>query len=170
MIYVSMYLVAIVIANLTVAAFGSNMIIVNAFLFIGLDLTARDHLHDAWRGNRLVPKMIALIAAGSLLSWILNRNAEPIALASFVAFAGAASVDAIAYHLLGKYPRWMRINGSNVPSALVDSIIFPTLAFGSFLWPLVLGQFLAKTLGGFVWSLIFRWFDQRSLVQVEQPS
>ncbi len=170
MIYIILYLVAIVIANLTVAAFGPSMIIVNAFLFIGLDLTARDHLHDAWRGNRLLPKMVALIAAGSLLSWVLNRNAGPIALASFVAFASAASVDAIAYQLLGKYPRWLRINGSNVPSALVDSIIFPTLAFGSFLWPLVLGQFLAKTLGGFVWSLIFRWFDQRSLAQVEPVS
>ncbi len=96
-------------------------------------------------------------------TYVPNRNMI------FLALAGAASVDAIAYHLLGKYPRWMRINGSNVPSALVDSIIFPTLAFGSFLWPLVLGQFLAKTLGGFVWSLIFRWFDQRSLVQDEQP-
>lgn len=170
MIYIILYLVAIVIANLTVAAFGPSMIIVNAFLFIGLDLTARDHLHDAWRGNRLLPKMVGLIAAGSLLSWVLNRNAGPIALASFVAFASAASVDGIAYQLLGKYPRWLRINGSNVPSALVDSIIFPTLAFGSFLWPLVLGQFLAKTLGGFVWSLIFRWFDQRSLAQAEPIS
>ncbi len=44
------------------------MVIVNAFLFIGLDLTARDRLHDVWRSNYLVPKMIALIAAGSILS------------------------------------------------------------------------------------------------------
>lgn len=47
MLYVIMYLVAIVLANLTVAAFGPRMVIVNAFLFIGLDLTARDRLHDA---------------------------------------------------------------------------------------------------------------------------
>ena len=165
MIYIIMYLVAIILANLTVAAYGPNMIIVNAFLFIGLDLTARDHLHDKWRGNQLIPKMAALIAAGSVLSWLLNRDAGSIALASFVAFAAAAIVDAIAYHLLEKHPRWLRINGSNVPSALVDSIIFPTLAFGSFMWPVVLGQFLAKTLGGFVWSLIFRWFDKRLVAQ-----
>ncbi len=165
MIYVIMYLVAIVLANLTVAAFGPNMVIINAFLFIGLDLTARDHLHDSWRGNKLLPKMVALIAAGSILSWILNRNAGSIALASFVAFAAAAIVDAVIYHLMGRYPRWLRVNGSNVPSAFVDSIIFPTLAFGSFLWPIVLGQFVAKTLGGFVWSLFFRWFDKRTAVQ-----
>jgi queuosine precursor transporter len=160
MIYVVMYLVAIVLANLSVAAFGPGVAIVNAFLFIGLDLTARDHLHDAWRGRRLLPKMAALIGAGSLLSWLLNREAGQIALASFVAFAAAGTVDAFVYHLLGSYPRWLRINGSNVPSALVDSLVFPTLAFGAFLWTIVLGQFLAKTTGGFVWSLFFRRLDR----------
>ena len=139
------------------------------FLFIGLDLTARDQLHEAWRGNKLLLKMTTLIAAGSILSYLLNRNAGPIAFASFAAFASAAIVDTIVYQQLGGYPRWLRINGSNVPSALVDSIVFPTLAFGGFLWPIVLGQFLAKTLGGFLWSLVFRWRDQRSEAQTEQP-
>jgi hypothetical protein len=169
MIYVIMYLVAIVLANLTVAAFGPNMVIVNAFLFIGLDLTARDRLHDAWKGNQLLPRMTALIAAGSILSWLLNRNAGQIAIASFVAFGAAAVVDTVIYHILGNYPRWLRINGSNIPSALVDSIIFPTLAFGAFLWPIVLGQFLAKTLGGLIWSLVFRWAEKRAQLQAERP-
>lgn len=168
MIYVILYLVAIVLANLTVAAFGPSMVIVNAFLFIGLDLTARDNLHDAWKGNRLVLKMSALIAAGSVLSWALNRDAAQIAMASFVAFALAAIVDAVVYHLLGNYPRWMRINGSNIPSALVDSLVFPTLAFGAFLWPIVLGQFIAKVLGGFAWSMVFRWVDGRKRGTAEQ--
>lgn len=162
MIYVIMYLAAVVLANLTVARFGPESAIVVAFLFIGLDLTARDQLHEAWRGDHLFLKMAVLIAAGSLLSYALNRNAGPIALASFVAFAAAATVDTLVYHMLGGYPRWLRINGSNIPSAAVDSIIFPTLAFGAFLWPIVLGQFLAKTLGGFLWSLLFRWADQRT--------
>jgi uncharacterized PurR-regulated membrane protein YhhQ (DUF165 family) len=170
MLYIILYLAAIVLANLSVAMFGPGVAIINAFLFIGLDLTARDQLHEAWRGRNLLPKMVALIAAGSLLSWLLNRNAGPIALASFVAFAAAATVDAIIYHLMGQYPRWLRINGSNIPSALVDSLIFPTLAFGSFLWPIVLGQFAAKTLGGFLWSLLFRWIDQQAAVRAEQSS
>jgi hypothetical protein len=151
--YVVLYLTAIVAANLTVAWFGPKVTIVNAFLFIGLDLTARDRLHDAWHGRRLWPKMAALIAAGSLLSWLLNRDAGQIALASFVAFGCAGVVDALVYHLLGGYPRWMRINGSNVPSALVDSLVFPTLAFGGFLPLITLGQFAAKVTGGFVWSV-----------------
>jgi hypothetical protein len=168
MFYVILYLVAIVLANLSVAAFGPAVVIINAFLFIGLDLTARDHLHDAWRGNHLLLKMTALIASGSILSWALNRDAGQIALASFIAFAAAAVVDTAVYQLLGKYPRWLRINGSNIPSALVDSLVFPTLAFGAFLWPIVLGQFAAKTLGGFIWSLVFRWLDQRPPVRADE--
>jgi queuosine precursor transporter len=162
MIYIALYLVAIVLANLSVAAFGPSVAVLNAFLFIGLDLTARDQLHEAWRDNHLLLKMAALIATGSVLSYLLNRNAAQIALASFVAFAAAAIVDTIVYQLLGGYPRILRINGSNIPSAAVDSFIFPTLAFGQLLWPIIIGQFLAKTAGGFIWSLIFRWFEQRA--------
>ena len=169
MIYVVMYLAAIVLANITVAMFGPQMTIVNAFLFIGLDLTARDRLHDAWHGNHLLLKMTALIGAGSILSWVINRDTSQIAIASFVAFALAAIVDTVAYQLLGNYPRWLRVNGSNIPSALVDSIVFPTLAFGVFLPAIVLGQFLAKTLGGFFWSLVFRWREQRTALQETQP-
>lgn len=163
--YVALYLVAIVLANLSVAAFGPSVVVFNAFLFIGLDLTARDQLHEAWRNDNLLPKMAALIATGSLLSWLLNRDAGPIALASFAAFAAAAIVDALVYHRLGRYPRWLRINGSNIPSAAVDSLIFPTLAFGELLWGIVLGQFLAKVVGGFAWSLLFRWLDRRALAK-----
>jgi len=167
MIYVVLYLSAVIAANLTVTAFGPASAIFVAFLFIGLDLTARDHLHDAWHGQGLLWKMAALIAAGSLLSWLLNRNAGPVAIASFVAFASAATVDALVYHVLRHYPRWLRINGSNVPSAAVDSIVFPVLAFGGFPWIIILGQFLAKTLGGFLWSLLFRHLDRTALLGAE---
>ena len=130
MIYVFMYLIAIVLANLTVLWFGPSWSIINAFLFIGLDLTARDKLHEAWRGNGLLWKMALLIGAGSILTWFINRDAAQIAIASFVAFASAAIVDTVIFHFLGRYPRWLRVNGSNVPSAAVDSLVFPTLAFG----------------------------------------
>lgn len=167
MIYVILYLGAVVAANLIVAALGAESAIVVAFLFIGLDLTARDHLHDAWHGEGLLWKMALLIAAGSLLSWILNRNAGSVAIASFAAFASAATVDAIVYHFLRGYPRWLRINGSNAPSAAVDSVVFPVLAFGGFPWAIILGQFLAKTLGGFLWSLLFRRLDRRPAMAAE---
>lgn len=152
---VSSYLAAIIAANLLVVRFGPTIAVVNAFLFIGLDLTSRDYLHEAWQGKRLWLKMASLIATGSVLSWLLNRDAGPIALASFIAFAGAGLADTLAYWILGDKRRLVKINGSNVVSAGVDSFLFPILAFGlPVLWPIVLGQFLAKSVGGMVWSLI----------------
>jgi uncharacterized PurR-regulated membrane protein YhhQ (DUF165 family) len=155
MIYIILYLAAIVAANLIVVRFGPSSAIIVAFLFIGLDLTTRDYLHDAWRGKHLWWKMLLLIATGSALSWFLNREAGQIALASFVAFAGAGLADTLVYWLLGEKSRLLRINGSNVVSAGVDSFLFPSLAFGwPPLWGIVLGQFVAKVGGGFIWSLI----------------
>lgn len=144
------------------AIWGPSVSVLNAFLFIGLDLTARDKLHDSWRGRRLLPKMAILIAAGSVLSYILNRDAGQIALASFVAFAAAALVDTITYHLLRERARIVRMNGSNIPAAAVDSVVFPALAFG---FPLLFGimaaQFIAKVTGGFLWSLLITRNSER---------
>lgn len=162
MFYIIMYLAAIVLANLTVAWFGPAVSVVNAFLFIGLDLTARDKLHDAWHGRGLAWKMALLILTGSAITVALNWQAWRIALASTVAFAVAALVDTLAYHLLRDKARLLRVNGSNVPSALVDSLLFPALAFGfPLLWGVMLGQFVAKVGGGFLWSLILSIFPQR---------
>lgn len=155
--YISIYLIAIVAANLLVTQFGPSVAVINAFLFIGLDLTARDHLHEAWKGRGLAWKMALLIGTGSVLSWLLNRNAGQIAVASFVAFACAGIADALVYHALGDKARLLKINGSNVVSAAVDSVVFPALAFGfPLLWAVMLGQFAAKVGGGFVWSLVLR--------------
>lgn len=154
--YIVLYLAAVVAANLTVAAFGPSMTIVNAFLFIGLDLTSRDKLHDAWHGRGLWWKMALLIGTGSVLSWVLNRDAGQIALASFVAFALAGIADALTYHFLHGREYIVRVNGSNVISAAVDSLVFPTLAFGALLPAIVLGQFAAKVVGGAVWSWVLR--------------
>lgn len=156
MTYILMYLTAIILANLSSAYFGPNASVINAFLFIGLDLTARDRLHEAWAGRGLVWKMGALITTGSVLSWVINRNAGPIALASFVAFAAAAIVDTVVYQLLHERNYLVKVNGSNVLSALVDSIVFPTLAFGGFLPLITLGQFAAKVFGGAIWALVLR--------------
>jgi queuosine precursor transporter len=155
---VALYLAAIVAANLTVALFGPALTIVNAFLFIGLDITARDSLHQAWQGKHLWLKMAVLIAAGSMLSWLLNRNAGAIALASLVAFAASGIADAATFSLLRGRPWWVKVNGSNLVSAAVDSLVFPTLAFGALLPLIVLGQFVAKVAGGALWSVVLRFF------------
>jgi queuosine precursor transporter len=156
---VGMYLAAIVAANLSVAAFGPAVSIVNAFVFIALDLTARDRLHEAWQVRGLAWKMGLLIATGSALSYGLARllpSTMPpdlvarIALASLIAFGVSAALDALCYHLLRERAYLVKVNGSNVVSAAADSLIFPTLAFGALLPWIVLGQFIAKVAGGAV--------------------
>lgn len=171
MFYVIMYLAAIVLANLSVAQWGPSVAILNAFLFIGLDLSARDALHEQWHRRNLTVKMGALIASGSILSWFLNRGAGQIALASFLAFASAAIVDAVAYQRLYGRSRWQKINGSNVLSAAVDSIIFPVVAFGwPPLLPIIAGQFLAKLAGGVMWSWVIIRFYNRATAVIQEAS
>lgn len=155
---VLLYLAAIVAANLSVAYFGPVSTIVNAFLFIGLDLTTRDMLHERWERKHLWWKMAALITGGSALSWLLNRNAGSIALASLIAFAAAGLADTIIYHLMRRYPKMQKVMGSNVVSSAVDSMVFPWVAFGSFMPLIAAGQFVAKVVGGFLWALLLNRF------------
>ncbi|MFZ5825216.1 MAG: VUT family protein [Bacillota bacterium] len=155
---VVLYLAAIVAANLSVAYFGPVSTIVNAFLFIGLDLTTRDMLHERWERKHLWWKMAALIAGGSALSWMLNKNAASIALASMIAFAAAGLADTIVYYLMRRFPKMQKVMGSNVVSSAVDSLVFPWVAFGSFMPLIVVGQFVAKVAGGFLWAVLLNRF------------
>lgn len=143
-------------ANLLVATFGPGISVLNAFLFIGLDLTARDRLHEAWHGRHLLLKMGALIATGSIITVALNPAAGRIAAASVIAFAAAAIADTALYSMLWSRRFLIKANGSNVGAAAVDSLLFPWVAFGGILPWVTLGQFAAKTVGGFLWSLILR--------------
>jgi len=153
---IAAYLVAIVLANFAVTYFGVAASITTAFFLIGLDITARDALHERWYRRGLVWKMGVLIAAGSLISYVLNAKTSRVAIASFVSFAAANLADALVYQKLHRRPRLFKINGSNVVTSAVDSVLFPTLAFGA-LMPLVIAlEFTAKASGGFVWSLVLK--------------
>jgi hypothetical protein len=156
---VTAYLCAIVAANLTVAEWGPQMAVYNAFLFIGLDLASRDALHDMWRGH-LLRNMAALIATGSGLSYLAGLwiGSGPfvgqIAVASAVAFGAAATADAITYHLL-RHKTWHeRVNQSNIAGAAVDSVVFAALWPFGFQFAVVFAMFAAKVAGGVVWALI----------------
>jgi queuosine precursor transporter len=141
------YASAMTLANLSVAAFGPRVTPINAFVLIGLDLALRDWLHV-----RLKPwQMGALIACTGLLTYALNPAAGMIAIASSVAFTAAALVDWATFaRLRGS---WLyRANGSNMAGAAVDSLLFPTIAFGALMPGIVAAQFVAKVAGGAVWS------------------
>lgn len=153
MIYLTLaiYAAAMGLANLTVAAFGPAVVPINSFLLIGLDLTLRDFLQ-----TRLRPwQMLLLIAGTGALTYLLNPAAGKIAVASAAAFTGAALVDWAAFtRLSGSWTS--RANGSNIAGAAIDSLLFPTLAFGSLLPHIVAAQFVAKVAGGAAWSLVLR--------------
>lgn len=152
---VALYLVAIVAANLSVAAFGPSVTVINAFLLIGFDLTARDYLQGTWEGKQLWPRMALLIATGGAISYLLNAGAAQIAIASTVAFVLSGALDALVFAAIGRrVGRFLRWNGTNLVGAGIDSIVFPTLAFGALLPAIVIGQYLAKVGGGLLWSLV----------------
>lgn len=153
------YAVAMTCANLSIAAFGPWVSPINAFFLIGLDLALRDWLHVHLR----VWQMGALIAATGLLTYILNPSAQHIAIASAVSFAVAALADWLTFTKL--QGSWLRRSmGSNVVGAAVDSLIFPTLAFGALMPAIVLMQFAAKVAGGAMWATLMNRF-----VRQEQP-
>lgn len=153
------YAAAMTMANLLLAGavqtWGRGAIAyvspLNSFFLIGLDLALRDWLHfrlKAWQ-------MLALISVSGLLTYALNPSAGMIAIASATAFTGAALVDWATFaRLRGS---WLfRANGSNVAGAAVDSLIFPTIAFGALMPEVVLKQFIAKVAGGALWAWVLR--------------
>lgn len=143
------YALAMTLANLSIAYFGPASIPVNAFVLIGLDLALRD-----WIGVRLKPsQMVALITISGCITYGMNADAGKFAVASAVAFTAAALADWAAFVRIPG-PWFVRSNGSNVAGALVDSVVFPALAFGGLDPAIVAQMFVAKVLGGFVWASI----------------
>ena len=143
------YASSMILANLLVSTFGPSITPINAFLLIGLDLTLRDWLHfrlKTWQ-------MGCLIVGTGGLTFLLNPAAGMIAVASAVAFLVAALVDwAVFMRTTGSWIK--RANVSNTAGAAVDSLLFPTIAFGALMPEIVALQFVAKVAGGAVWSYV----------------
>lgn len=143
------YALAMVAANLLVSTFGPSISPINAFLLIGLDLTLRDWLHvklKTWQ-------MGGLIIGTGAITYLLNPAAGMIAVASATSFLVAALVDwAVFVRTTGSWIK--RANISNTAGAAVDSVLFPTIAFGALMPEIVALQFVAKIAGGAMWSFL----------------
>ena len=156
-IAILIYAAAMTLANLSIAQWGPWVSPINAFILIGLDLALRDWLHTRLR----MWQMGALLAAPGALTFALNPAAGHIAVASAVAFTAAALVDwSVFVRLPGSWLQ--RANGSNVAGAAVDSLIFPSLAFGVLMPHIVALQFIAKVSGGAIWA----WLLNRKIQSV----
>lgn len=141
------YLFSMTAANLLVGKFGPAISPILAFFLIGMDLALRDWMHVRLRTYQ----MLGLIAASGALTFVLNPVASQIAVASSCAFTLAALTDwAVFKQLPGSWLR--RANTSNVAGAAVDSLVFPTIAFGALMPHIVAMQFIAKVAGGAIWA------------------
>lgn len=144
------YIAAITLANISAATFGPQITPLNSFLFIGLDLALRNWLGANYKAHQ----MIALIAAAAGVSYLLNPAAGAIATASAVSFSAAALVDWAVFKTTSG--EWIKRCLFGVTAgALVDSILFPTLAFGGLMPTIVAMQFAAKVSGGSLWAYMF---------------
>jgi len=145
------YAIAMTLANLSIAIFGVWVSPINAFLFIGLDLALRDWLQmqiKAWQ-------MAALIVISGALTYAFNQNAGMIAVASAASFTLAALADwAVFSKVTGSW--FKRANVSNFAGAAVDSVVFPTIAFGVLMPEIIVLQFAAKIVGGYFWSVLLK--------------
>ena len=157
------YVAAMVAANYTVMTFGPWFSVINAFVFIGLDLSLR----DLWHERRGLTGSIALVLIAGVISYVMNPAMGRIAIASFAAFALSGVVDALVYHHLSSKPYLFRANGSNVAGAIVDSIVFPVVAFGGLPVGIIVGQMTAKVFGGALWAAFINRFKvELSVVEV----
>lgn len=154
---IALYILSMTAANLLVAQFGPAISPILAFFLIGLDLSLRDYLHERMRAMQ----MLAMIVAGGALTYLLNPAAGLIAVASASAFTAAALTD---WAVFVKVPgSWMRrANSSNVAGAVVDSLVFPTIAFGVLMPHIVAMQFVAKVAGGAIWAFLLNRYATRS--------
>lgn len=147
---IAVYITAITAANLAVWAIGPWASPGIAFALIGLDLSLRDRLHD----RHGICLSAGLTATAAAVAYALNPAAGQIAAASCVAFLAAGLADAAVYQVMRRRPTLARMNVSNTAGALVDSLVFPTLAFGALMPDIVVLQFVAKVAGGAVWAWV----------------
>ena len=155
------YLASLIAANLILTRLGPDYAPLVSFIFIGLDLTLRDVLHEKWHNRNLFRNMTVLIFAGSVLSALLNSASSQIALASFIAFLAAGIVDTLVYNKFFDRNFITKINVSNIAASVVDSFLFITIAFGGFMPLIIGGQIIAKISGGFMWGVLLDYIRRK---------
>lgn len=150
------YILSVVLANLLASHFGIWITPINAFFLIGLEITIRDLLHERINHTQL----IGIVLVAGILSYLINIDTQNIAIASLVAVTASCLLDyAVFKRTNGSWVK--KSNTSNVFSSASDSLLFPTIAFGSFNLGVVLLQFALKVFGGFIWSLVIDKFRNK---------
>lgn len=145
----SLYVLVIVLANLSTTYFGLWITPLNAFFLIGAELVLRDVMHESLSKT----KMLSIVVVAGIVSFLINAESKNIAIASFTAIVISCFVDYYVYSKT-KGPWIKKSNTSNFFSGFTDSLVFPLIAFGVFNPYIFVLQWLAKFAGGFIWALL----------------
>ncbi len=151
---ISVYLLALILANFIVLWLGKPGLVLTAFILIPFDFVMRAYFHETWKGKDLFINMFLLIASAGVLTYILNPDAKHIAIGSATAFICAQTTAGILYQALISKPYFVKVNGSDLAGILVDSVVFQWVAFHSLDWGITWTQTVMKVLGGLAWYYI----------------
>lgn len=149
-ILVGLYLVTVAITTGISGAFGPLASVIDSLPGIGLVIAIRNRLQDYWYPNRMF-LMLPVIFLGGIGSVAVNLVHPLVAAASFSAFLAANLVAAFLYRSDSR----LRLVLGIVSFAVVDSFIFPAVAFDHFTWWVVVGQIVAKIIGALAWTWVF---------------
>jgi len=151
---ISLYLLAFVFSNFIVLWYGAKGLIFTALFLIPFDFVIRCLFHEQWKGKELVLKLGTLVFIASLITYLINRDSQNIALGSMFGFITAQIIAGIFYQIFIKSNYFIKVNGSDFFGIIFDSIVFQLVAFSIIDFNVTIGQTVLKVLGGFFWYWI----------------
>lgn len=151
---ISVYVLALVAANLLVLHWGPWGLTFTAFFLIPFDFVMRAALHETWQGRGLWLRLGLLIFVSSLITYGINHEAAQIAKASALAFITAQVSAGIVYQFLRDESFLVKVNISDFVGILCDSIVFQFVAFCWLDAALTCSQVFLKVTGGLLWYYI----------------
>lgn len=154
-IKISLYLLAFVLANFIVLWLGSRGLIITALLLIPFDFVMRCMFHEQWKGMELIVKLGSLVAVASLLTYLINRDTQNIAIGSMCGFIAAQIAAGIFYQAFIRERYFVKVNGSDAVGIIFDSIVFQLVAFSVIDPQVTFSQTVLKIIGGLFWYWIF---------------
>lgn len=166
---VSVYVMAVVMANVVTARFGLvnvgfGLLVTAGTYAAGFALLARDFVHRY--GNRWYA--LAAVGVGGLISWFTST--PELAVASSTAFVVAELVDLAVFepirNVRGFAPAAL---ASNIVSAPVDTVVFLTMAGFPLTVVTVGGQFVGKVFWATMIPLAVFLIARRSVAAVAAP-
>lgn len=150
-IKIILYIVAFIFSNLLVLKYGQYGLIISSLLLVPFDFIVRCLFHEQWKGSELFLKLGSLVLISSIITYIINKDAQNIALASVFGFISAQIVAGIFYQAYIKESYFIKVNGSDSFGIIFDSIVFQLIAFGIVTPYITISQVLLKITGGLFW-------------------